>query len=234
MGRSGKRQHPALVAAVIVGLVAVVSLAVASRADAPTRVVVSSPSSGDGTSTSATGGNAAETSTSVETSTTPAPIETTTTSTTTSTTAPSIGSTPTSRPTTNTLALDGTYFGVEHFAVNTGRCAFLDHHIAGTFKPSDATTWGFRQDYCGTLHGDLWSAVGTFALTAPDGATITGTVTEKNIKVPSPGVPYTLDITGGTQRFAAATGTCRLDNHLREIEFGLQEDYGSFTCSIQV
>ena len=72
------------------------------------------------------------------------------------------------------------------------------------------------------------------ALTAPDGATITGTVTEKNIQVPSPGVPYTLVITAGTQQFAGATGTCRLDNHLHQIHFGLQDDFGAFTCNITV
>ena len=75
---------------------------------------------------------------------------------------------------------------------------------------------------------------GYVALTATNGATITGTVTETNIKVPSPGVPYTLVITGGTQRFAGATGTCRLDNHLHQIQFGLQDDYGSFTCKVGV
>lgn len=128
----------------------------------------------------------------------------------------------------------GTYSGVEHFALFTGRCSFLDHHIVGTFSPSDGTTWTFHQDYCGTLKGDLWSAEGTFALTAPDGAMITGTVTETDIRVPSPGVPYTIDVTGGTQRFAGATGTCRLDNHLRVIQFGLQDDFGAFTCDIGV
>lgn len=146
----------------------------------------------------------------------------------------SVPATPTSGLTTGGPLLAGTYAGVEHFALFTGRCSFLDHHIAGTFSPSDGTNWTFHQDYCGTLQGDLWSGVGTFVLTASDGATISGTVNEANIKVPSPGVPYTIDVTAGTQRFADATGTCRLDNHLRVIHFGLQDDYGTFTCDIRV
>ena len=195
----------------VVGVVTVVAIAAAGRAATPPRVEVSSPVSPDATSAGASETTAADTTTATHTA---------------------VASTPTSELTTGAPPVDGTYFGVEHFALFTGRCAFLDHHIVGTFSASDGTTWDFHQDYCGTLQGDLWSGVGTFALTAPDGAAITGTVTERNIRVPSPGVPYTLDITGGTQRFAGATGTCRLDNHLRQIQFGLQDDFGSFTCDI--
>lgn len=71
-------------------------------------------------------------------------------------------------------------------------------------------------------------------MTASDGAAMTGTVNETNIKVPSPGVPYTIVVTGGTQRFADATGTCRLDNHLRVVQFGLQDDFGTFNCDIHI
>ena len=148
------------------------------------------------------------------------------------TTAPTTTTTTTSLPPGRGPLSGGTYSGVEHFALFTGRCSFLDHHIVGTFSPSDGTPWTFHQDYCGTLQGDLWSAEGTFALTAPDGAMLTGTVTETDIRVPSPGVPYTIVVTGGTQRFAGATGTCRLDNHLRVIQFGLQDDFGAFTCDV--
>jgi hypothetical protein len=207
MGRSHRRRRLTLVAVVVICVITVGAIAAAGRAATPPRVQVSSAVSPDTTSAGASEATAADT---------------------------EVASTPTSELTTGAPLVDGTYFGVEHFALFTGRCAFLDHHIVGTFDVSDGTTWDFHQDYCGTLQGDLWSGVGTFALTAPDGAAITGTVTERNIRVPSPGVPYTLDITGGTQRFASATGTCRLDNHLRQIQFGLQDDFGSFTCDIAV
>jgi hypothetical protein len=236
MGRSHRRRRLTLAAVMVICVVTVVAIAAASRAATPTRVEVSSRVSPDATSASASEATAADTTTVtdttpvMETTTTFAQPEPTRTSTSTADTA--VASTPTNEPTTGAPPVDGTYFGVEHFALYAGRCAFLDHHIVGTFSVSDGTTWDFHQDYCGTLQGDLWSGDGTFALTAPDGATISGTVTERNIRVPSPGVPYTLDITGGTQRFAGATGTCRLDNHLRQIQFGLQDDSGSFTCNI--
>jgi hypothetical protein len=237
MGRSGRRPRLALAVSVIVGVVAVVLIAVASRVGTQPRIEVSSPVSGDGTSTSTSEVIAANTTGVADTTTTMAQVDTSTIPASTSTssvTHTSVAPTPTSEPTMSGAPVDGTYFGVEHFALFTGRCAFLDHHIVGTFSPADGTTWTLHQDYCGTLQGDLWSGVGTLSLTAPDGAMITGTVTETNIQVPSPGVPYTVDITAGTQRFSSASGTCRLDNHLRVIQFGLQDDFGSFTCNIAV
>ena len=237
MGRPGRRLRLVLGVVVIIGAVAVVSIAAASRTRTPARIEVSSPVPGDATSTSALAVIATDTTGATDKTTTLAPTDTTTTPASTSTstaTETSVAPAPTSEPTVSGSPVDGTYFGAEHFALFTGQCAFLDHHILGTFSAADGTTWTFHQDYCGTLAGDLWSGQGTFSLTAPDGATISGTVTEKNIHVPSPGVPYTLDITAGTQRFAGASGTCRLDNHLRVIHFGLQDDFGSFDCDITV
>jgi hypothetical protein len=233
VGRSGRRVRLAIVVVAILGLGGVVSIAVASRSDTAARIDVGAPAPGDQTSTNAdatneTASSANPTRTS-ETTSSLAPIETTP-----STVVTSLPAVSTPARTTGGPLSDGSYVGVEHFALFTGRCSFLDHHIVGTFSSSDGTTWTFHQDYCGTLNGDLWSGVGTFALTASDGATISGTVNESNIKVPSPGVPYTIDVTAGTQRFAGAAGTCRLDNHLRVIQFGLQDDFGTFTCDIRV
>lgn len=62
---------------------------------------------------------------------------------------------------------------------------------------------------------------GTFTSSAPLDATWS-----------SPGAPYTLDITGGTKRFANASGSCTLDNHVRQIRFGVQEQSGTFSCDV--
>ncbi|MDQ1510926.1 MAG: hypothetical protein QOG50_2770 [Actinomycetota bacterium] len=234
MGQLRRRRGLALAAVTVIGLVTVVTVAAASRASTRHSVEVFSPVSPYATSAGASEATASDTT--IATNTTLA-TETTTTlaqpePTRTSTADTAVASTPSSEPTTGAPPVAGTYFGVEHFSAHAGRCAVLDHHIVGTFSVSDGTTWDFRQDYCGTFQGDLWSGDGTFSLTAPDGAAITGTVTERNIRIPSPGVPYTLDITGGAQRFAGASGTCRLDNHLQQIAFGLQHDFGSFTCNI--
>jgi hypothetical protein len=41
-----------------------------------------------------------------------------------------------------------------------------------------------------------------------------------------------LTVTGGTKRFEGATGSCALDNHLKQIEPGRQEQFGNFVCDI--
>jgi hypothetical protein len=125
--------------------------------------------------------------------------------------------------------LEGAHNGLEHFALFTGRCSFLDHHLESTFSFVGPTTWKFHADYCGVIHGDLWTGVGTFTLTAPDGAALTGKFTD-SARLPSTGVPYELDITGGTERLAGASGSCVLENHLRMVQFGVQQQFGSVVC----
>jgi hypothetical protein len=87
-------------------------------------------------------------------------------------------------------------------------------------------TWKFHADYCGVIQGELWTGVGTFTLTAPGGAALTGTFTD-SARLPSTGVPYELDITGGTKRLARASGSCVLENHLKVVQFGVQQQFGS-------
>jgi hypothetical protein len=43
-----------------------------------------------------------------------------------------------------------------------------------------------------------------------------------------------LTITGGTGAYEGASGSCDLDNHLTQVGFGTQEQYGSFACDITV
>ena len=56
--------------------------------------------------------------------------------------------------------------------------------------------------------------------------------TEVSASPPSIAVPYSIVITGGTQRYAGAAGSCRMDNHLHQIRFGLQDDFGAFVCNL--
>jgi hypothetical protein len=126
----------------------------------------------------------------------------------------------------------GSFKGTEYWVLTKGRCPDLDHRLDSAFTRTDGMVWQFHADYCGTLDGDHWSGEGTFTFTASDGAILTG-VFQSAAKLPSPGVPYTLNITAGTGTFDGATGECRLDNHLRVVQFGVQEQYGKFTCDIR-
>jgi hypothetical protein len=126
---------------------------------------------------------------------------------------------------------EGTYRGNERYTMYTGRCDYLDHNLEATFDLANGPSWRFRANYCGTVTGDLWTGTGTFTFTVPEGATLTGNFTSSS-RLPSQGEPYKLNITGGTKRFENATGSCALDNHLRQIEFGRQEQFGTFVCDI--
>jgi hypothetical protein len=152
---------------------------------------------------------------------------------------PAASTTTTSRAdvTTTTAAASvtqwsGTYDGIEHFGPSTGTCADLDHHLDSVFSLEDGSAWKFHSDYCGILDGNAWQGTGPFTFTLPDGALITGDFADA-ATIPSPGVRYRLNITGGTGNFEGASGSCQLDNHLRPIASGEQQQYGTFTCYIR-
>lgn len=127
--------------------------------------------------------------------------------------------------------VEGTFRGDEEFRPTDGGCPDLDHVLTSTFELTDGTTWAFRADYCGTLQGEGWSGGGNFGFTTPDAETLTGTFTS-SASVTSDGEPYVLTITGGTGRYAGASGSCSLDNHLTDTGPWSQEHDGSFTCEI--
>lgn len=152
--------------------------------------------------------------------------------TTTTTSSSTTTSTTTVSPAPSTSRhITGTHAGTERFALGTGRCAVLDHHLDELWTLTDGTAWSFASAYCGTLdaHG-VWSGTGTFTMTAPDGSFTGRSVSTAH--VPSPGVPYRLEVEGGTGAFGGVTGTCTVDEHLRTISFGVQEHRGSFACDL--
>jgi hypothetical protein len=164
------------------------------------------------------------------------PTTTSSSTTTTSSTTTSSTTTTTTLPTAATATgtawhFEGQHRGIEHFRLQTERCPFLDHELQETYTLSDGTTWAVTEQYCGTIdaHG-FWTGGGSFEITAGDGS-LAGTFTSA-AQLPSAGEPYQLDVHSGTGQFAGATGTCRLDNHLHPISFGVQEQSGAFVCDL--
>jgi hypothetical protein len=132
------------------------------------------------------------------------------------------------------VQIAGSYEGTELYTLTTGRCD-LDHVLDTTWSASDGTTWTFHQEYCGLLDGDFWTyGGGSFTLTAPDGATLTGDARTHSALAPTytnrdgPGI--TLAIGDGTGRFDGATGQCALTNRVTQVTFGEQRQDGTFTC----
>jgi hypothetical protein len=124
----------------------------------------------------------------------------------------------------------GSYAGMEHYTFTDGACPDLDHVLDMTYTLTDGTTWQFHGEYCGDLEGELWSGLGEFSLTVPDGDVITGVIDVGWVVVPTSGGPSLMAITGGTGRYDGASGVCELDNHISQIEIGVQEHSGTFVC----
>jgi hypothetical protein len=169
--------------------------------------------------------------TTVEASTTTvAPTTSTTTEAPTTTTEPP--PTTTTEPGATVVELVGHYVGQETHRFGQ-RCPDITHTLDFVVTWADGAQWTGRQDYCGTHVGDQWVGEGTFSLTGPDGASLTGTF-DNTAPYGSSGIPYQLDVAAGTGAFAGAQGTCDVDVHLVETSIATQDQDGPFTCSVTV
>lgn len=130
------------------------------------------------------------------------------------------------------LLFEGTYEGSDRYTLSSEGPCDLDHDDEATFTLTDGSTWQFRHEQCAQVVGNIWSATGTFTFTLPDGATLSGTNVQDGVLLPTTGAPFDLDITDGSGRFAGATGSCTLDNHVEETTLGQQELHGTFTCEV--
>ena len=144
---------------------------------------------------------------------------------------PTVSAGTTALPPAGAHRFEGTFHGIEHYTLQTKRCPQVDHNLAETFKLSTGEIWTFQNLYCGTLTDtNLWTGQGTFLFTAPGGTF--GGDTYTVARVPTSGGPLPLTISRGTGTYAGAHGSCLLDNHIRQVAFGVLEQSGTFTCAI--
>ena len=154
-----------------------------------------------------------------------------TTSTTTSTSTTTTTTLASPSATTTQLVLTGTRAGTEHFAIGTGRCPQIDHHLEEIWTATDGTVLAFSNAYCGELDAQgRWSSTGTYTLSNANGA-VQGRTNNSVDSVPSPGGPYRIAIDSGTGAYAGATGSCAVEEHLVLVRFGEQTHSGPFTCT---
>jgi hypothetical protein len=130
------------------------------------------------------------------------------------------------------LLVSGGFRGTDTYDLGGRGCAQLAHTVDLDLTPDGEGPWRYHAEVCGAIDADdVWSGTGPFTITAPDG-TLTGTV-HSRAQLPTTGEPYIVDVLAGTGRLAGRTGSCRLDNHLRETRLGAQEQWGSFTCELR-
>jgi hypothetical protein len=139
--------------------------------------------------------------------------------------------TPTPAPAPKAPHFEGHYHGTSYFALATPTCAMVDTVLDAEFVVSSSETWQLHNQYCGTITDGRFTASGTFTFAAPDGSTLSGTSQTTDVVLADNGGPIDLRITNGSGRFDGATGSCSLDNTVRNLEFGHQEQSGSFRCS---
>ena len=131
-----------------------------------------------------------------------------------------------------TAKLAGSYSGTERWGLSQAPDCYLDHHLDLTFDVAgDPVAWQFRSDYCGNIEGKQWTGTGPFTIDARERGTLTGTM-RSSARLPTEGKPFALEISGGTGSFEGASGSCTLDNHVRAVALGQQEQWGTFECDV--
>jgi hypothetical protein len=163
------------------------------------------------------------------TSTEPAP------STTTTEPAPTTEPPPTTTaPASTVLSLRGSYVVGSVPYAGTETCPDMAGGLEGTIAMEDGSTWTRSEHTCFSIRDDVFRGEGTFTLGAPDGSTLTGT-SLSIAELPTNGVPYSLEITGGTGAYAGAEGTCDLTVNIVHGSGTLhQRQEGVITCTAAV
>lgn len=166
-----------------------------------------------------------------------APPDTTVPANTTSTTPPSPNPTTTEapaapEPSSGTATVSGRFVGYgPPWEGPSDRCSQLTHRMDADVTMYDGEAWTLHEDYCGFLNGDQWRGEGTFTFTTSKDDTLFGTFTSR-ATLPTVGEPYTMTVTGGTGALAGQTGTCHVDNHVRVVSPTVNEQSGTFICTL--
>lgn len=184
---------------------------------------------GVSTTTTAPPSGADETSTTSSGSATPtiptAPVTTAPTTTAPTTRAPVLA---------DQMTVSGTYSGEGPILDRYPQgCPQMHHRLDASVTLDDGSSWQLRESYCGVNDGRTWRGGGTFEFADTGNDAFRGTFTS-SADVPTTGEPYQMTVTDGTGRFAGATGTCDVDNHVEDTTPGRNRQYGSFTCDLEV
>jgi hypothetical protein len=108
--------------------------------------------------------------------------------------------------------VSGPFTGTTVFDFSTPRCSFVHQVFDATYQAEAGGSGTFHIDTCvsDALVDGAFPVDGSFVLTTPSGATLTGSVTGRVFGGP-PQLDFTLTVTGGTGQFQGVTGTVGLD-----------------------
>jgi hypothetical protein len=102
--------------------------------------------------------------------------------------------------------VSGPYIGRQSFDFTTARCSFV-HQVFNASYQAAHGHGAFHIDTCVTIQGSRFVYAGTFSLTTPHGATLTGAVTgTTNAAAPTASLHLTLTLHQGTREFEHVTG----------------------------
>jgi hypothetical protein len=101
--------------------------------------------------------------------------------------------------------VSGPYTGRQSFDFTTPGCSFVQQVFNASYQ-TDQGRGAFHIDTCVTIQGSGFVYAGTFSLTTPHGATLTGTVTGTTTAVPTSSLHLTLTLHKGTREFKHVTG----------------------------
>jgi hypothetical protein len=102
--------------------------------------------------------------------------------------------------------VSGPVDGTTEFEFGTNGCSFVFQVWQGTYETARGRVGSFRLAGCVEATGDF-PFTGTFILTAPNGAVLTGTVSGTVFGGPGDGQLFTLGLVDGTKDFRNAAGT---------------------------
>lgn len=105
--------------------------------------------------------------------------------------------------------VSGPFEGTTEFQFGTEGCSFVFQVWEGTYRTAQNKEGTFRLEGCVQASG-TFPFTGTFTLTAPNGAVLTGTVSGSVFGGPGGGQAFTLRVVEGTKNFRRVVGTILL------------------------
>jgi hypothetical protein len=125
--------------------------------------------------------------------------------------------------------VSGRYSGRQTFDFGTGGCSFVHQIFDGSFQV-DTRSGTFHLDVCVSTGSPSFPMTGTFTVTAPNGAVLSGPANgATDAQTPTASLDVTLTVEHATKNFKHARGTIELTGTWSNEVFGSGPTNGTLT-----